>query len=292
MVGVTPSTLRKTSQKYFDSLKPVRDAIWETFRFVSCKSSFADSNRTRVIDAVRFGAQENGVASGRSPDGSPTIRRLASPTRGTNNAPWRLESIVINEIMFHPLEPDAEYVEIFNTSTNFAFDLSNWRINGLDYTFPPGTVITNRQLIVLAKDPAAFIRAYGTAIPVLGVFSGNLQSDGETLTLIRPAAGGNEADLVVDKVRYENRTPWSTNANGTGSSLQVIDPNQENSREFHSPGVVPLFRRPAYFRRAVPLFRGADRGRKKKLSRPLNGGGPRGARCDRRQTAAQGFGSW
>ncbi len=148
----------------------------------------------------------------------------------TATSPSPQNVVVINEIMFHPLEPDAEYVEIFNTSTNFAFDLSNWRINGLDYTFPAGTVITNRQFIVLAKDRAAFIRGYSNAIPVLDVYSGNLQSDGETLTLIRPAANSNEVDLVVDKVRYENRTPWSTNANGTGSSLQVIDPNQENSR--------------------------------------------------------------
>ena len=53
MVGVMPSTVRNTSQKYFDSLNPVREATWEILRFVSCKSSFADSNRTRVISLFR-----------------------------------------------------------------------------------------------------------------------------------------------------------------------------------------------------------------------------------------------
>src|SRR5215212_2944039 len=52
MVGVTPSTVLNTSQKYFDSLKPVRDATCEILRFVSCSSSFADSNRTRVISLL------------------------------------------------------------------------------------------------------------------------------------------------------------------------------------------------------------------------------------------------
>src|SRR6185436_19337678 len=54
--------------------------------------------------------------------------------------------IVMNEIMYHPLVPDATYVELFNTSTNW-FDLSNWRLNGLDYTFPLGSVISNRQYL-------------------------------------------------------------------------------------------------------------------------------------------------
>src|SRR6185295_6122757 len=53
----------------------------------------------RVIDAVRFGAQERGVATGRYPDGAPSFTRLEAPTPGTNNAPFRSESVVINEIM-------------------------------------------------------------------------------------------------------------------------------------------------------------------------------------------------
>src|SRR5207253_4597928 len=65
-------------------------------------------------------------------------------------------SIVINEIMSQPLVPDAAYVELFNRSTNYSFDVSGWRLNGLDFTFPGGSVITNQQYLLLAKDQAAF----------------------------------------------------------------------------------------------------------------------------------------
>src|SRR5262249_42093401 len=44
------------------------------------------ADQTRVLDAIQFGGQENGVSSGRSPDGAPEIRRLAVTTPGAANA--------------------------------------------------------------------------------------------------------------------------------------------------------------------------------------------------------------
>jgi hypothetical protein len=138
-------------------------------------------------------------------------------------------AIVINELMPNPKVPDAEYVELFNTSSNAAFDLSGWIFRGLDYTFPPGSYLSPRSFLVLVKDLAAFNAAYGAAIAPFGQFNGNLQSGGETLTLIKPGADG-ASDLVVAKVRYDDELPWPTNANATGSSLQLIDPLQDNWR--------------------------------------------------------------
>ncbi|MCW5559622.1 MAG: lamin tail domain-containing protein, partial [Verrucomicrobiae bacterium] len=57
----------------------------------------------RVLDALRFGPQEDGVSLGRQPDGAPTIRRLEEPTPGAANASWRRESLVISELMYHPI---------------------------------------------------------------------------------------------------------------------------------------------------------------------------------------------
>jgi len=137
-------------------------------------------------------------------------------------------TVVLNEIMYHPLVPDASYVELFNTSTNFWFDLSSWRFNGLDYTFPLGSYITNRQYLILAKSRTAFASAYGT-VPVFDQFDGILQTNGETLTLIKPGATPAE-NVVITRVRYEAAAPWPTGPNGTGSSLQLIDATQDNGR--------------------------------------------------------------
>jgi hypothetical protein len=116
-------------------------------------------------------------------------------------------SVVINEIMYNPVVPDAEFVELLNTSTSVAFDLSGWRFNGLDYTFPQGSFIGPRGILALVKDRTAAAIAYGTNFLAYDVFNGNLQVNGETLTLIRPG-GTNAPDVIIDKVRYENATPW------------------------------------------------------------------------------------
>lgn len=137
-------------------------------------------------------------------------------------APLPQNQIVINEIMFHPFLPGAEYLEIFNTSHTHAYDLSFWRINGLEYTFPPGTLITNGQFIVLAKDRSAFANAYGVTRPVQDVYPGNLRKSGETLTLVMP---GNS---VADKILYEAAAPWPGTTNGF--SYQLKDANEDNSR--------------------------------------------------------------
>jgi hypothetical protein len=56
-----------------------------------------------------------------------------------------------------------------------------------------------------------------------------LQNSGETLTLLRPGSQAGE-EIVVDKVKYEGRDPWPAAARGGGSSLQLIDPGQDNAR--------------------------------------------------------------
>lgn len=147
------------------------------------------------------------------------------------NAPLELPigRVVFNEIMFHAAVPDAEYVELYNRSTNTTFDLSGWRVNGLDYTFPPGSYLAPRSYLVLAKNRSVFASTYGGAGALFDEFGGDLQLDGETLTLIQPGDTPTE-DVVIDKVRYEGTLPWPAAADGTGSSYQLIDLTQDNSR--------------------------------------------------------------
>jgi hypothetical protein len=137
--------------------------------------------------------------------------------------------IVINEIMYNPLISESAYVELFNTSSNYTFDLSGWRINGLDFTFPAGTIITNRQFLVVTKNRGAFGAAYGWNIPAICEFDGQLDNGGETLTLIKPGATPDQ-DVVVDRVTYDDDAPWPTAPDGSGFSLQLLDPSQDNNR--------------------------------------------------------------
>jgi hypothetical protein len=147
-------------------------------------------------------------------------------------------SLVINEIMYNPARPEASYVEIFNTS-NFAFTLGGWRVNGLDFTFGPSSYISGRQYLVLAKNRAAYTAAYPGAVAPYDQFDGGLDDGGETITLQRPVyeviingstRTTNVTYVAVDKVRYDDDPPWPPNADGFGPSLQLIDAAQDNSR--------------------------------------------------------------
>ena len=148
------------------------------------------------------------------------------------NAPLEspLGRVLFNEIMFQAAVPDAEYVELYNRATNTTFDLSGWRVNGLDYTLPPGSLLAPRGYLVLAKNRSVFASTYGTTIPLFDEFGGAFQSDGETLTLLQPGMTSAE-DIVIDRVRYEGDLPWPASAaHGTGSSYQLVDLNQDNAR--------------------------------------------------------------
>lgn len=138
------------------------------------------------------------------------------------------EAIVFNEIMYNPTATNASYIEIFNNS-DAAFDVSSWRLDGLDYVFPSGSVLAARSYLTLAKSTAAFAAAYGLKVPVFGQFNGQLNTAGQTIALIKPGATPLD-DLVVDEVRYEASLPWALGANGQGAALQLIDPSQDNSR--------------------------------------------------------------
>lgn len=137
--------------------------------------------------------------------------------------------VVINEILYNPADPDAEFIELHNSHPSFAFDLSGFEMSGVGFTFPAGSLIQPNGFLVLVKNRAAFGLAFGATVPVLGPYSGNLQRNGETLRLVRPGATPEE-DFTIDEVRYENLPPWPANADGLGPSLQLIDPAQDNSR--------------------------------------------------------------
>jgi len=172
------------------------------------------TNRFNVVGVDRHGQPVPGAS------GTVTVVYL-----GAASSP--VGQVVINEIMCSPVVFNSEYVELLNTSTNITFDLSGWQFQGLAYTFPAGSLIGPEAFLVLAVNRAAFAAAYGATVPVFDTYTGSLQP-GQTLALAQP--GSNGASNVVAQVRYEGVAPWPVGANGSGSSLQLIDPHQDNWR--------------------------------------------------------------
>jgi regulation of enolase protein 1 (concanavalin A-like superfamily) len=147
----------------------------------------------------------------------------------TGPAPSPVGQVVINEIMYNPSLPEGDYIELHNNSGTTTFDLSSWQLKGVGYTFPAGSIIGPNGFLVLAANRVSFAAAYGAMAPVFDTFPGTLQSNGETLSLIQPAILASP-EVTVAKVRYGSVAPWPAAATSAGSSLQVLDPLQDNWR--------------------------------------------------------------
>ncbi|RME94084.1 MAG: DUF1349 domain-containing protein, partial [Verrucomicrobia bacterium] len=201
------------------------------------------ADESRVIDAVKFGAQPNGRSTGRQPDGAPRWRLLETPTPGAaNSAPWR-SPVVINEIMYHPLSQrdEDEYVELYNRS-GAPVDVGEWKFtDGIRFTIPAGTVIPAGGYLVVAKD-AANLRSIHPQLDeqnTVGDYSGRLANSGERLSLAMPEdiVGTNEfgvlvtnrVHIVVNQVDYRDGGRWGRWSDGGGSSLELIDPDADNT---------------------------------------------------------------
>jgi len=140
--------------------------------------------------------------------------------------PSPVGQIVINEIMFDPLVPNASFIELYNNSSNTTFDLSGWQIPAIAYTFANGASIGPNAFLVLAASLPAAAGAYGVTNTVFDVFPGTMQP-GALLALLQPSGSSNS---VVAEVQFDTVPPWPTNALGTGYSLQLIDSHQDNWR--------------------------------------------------------------
>jgi len=170
---------------------------------------------------------------------------------GATNAYPLVGPVVINEIMYHPPNygtnaPDVEeFIELLNLSGapvplfDPAHPANVWRLaNAVSFDFPASTTIpAHGSLLVVAFNPAteatalaAFQSRYGTNGTLLGPYSGALNNAGESVELWRPDApqtlphpdAGFVPQILVERVTYSDLTPWPTNADGFGPSLQRI----------------------------------------------------------------------
>jgi PKD repeat protein len=131
--------------------------------------------------------------------------------------------IVITEISYNPPEhgtDSLEYIELYNNDT-IAWDLHNFSFSdGVEYTFPAYNLPAG-SYVVVAKSTSAMQHTFG--VTALQWTSGALTNSGELLRL-KDRFGG-----TVDSVHYLSVLPWDTLANGYGPSLELCDPNADNT---------------------------------------------------------------
>jgi hypothetical protein len=156
------------------------------------------------------------------------------PTLGAVNQGARVGPVVISEICYLPTNSAEPFVELLNV-TSVPVPLydpdqptNTWRLNGLGVTFPPATVIPAQGILLLVASAAdAFRTQFSVPSEVLVLsFAGQLQTNGETLELLRPDSDPTNrmAHALVDRVRYGATSPWPLMAGGRAAALQRVDP--------------------------------------------------------------------
>lgn len=135
-----------------------------------------------------------------------------------------LGSVVFSELMYHPTGPGASFIELFNHSPDQSFELGGCHLEGVDFVFPRGSVISPGGFLVVAESIPGYAAAYTNAEVLAGAYSGSLDNGGERLRLRSPAQDG---DAVLDEVYYGDSFPWPTAADGRGCSLQRLNPSED-----------------------------------------------------------------
>jgi hypothetical protein len=195
---------------------------------------FIQPDGSRVLDAVQFGAQADGVSYGRWPDGANDFYALAANSPGTNNSAIVIGDIVINELMYDPISgnDDDQYIELYNKGTN-TIDLAGWQFTaGVSFTFPTNAIISPNGYVVVGKNTARLFAHYTNldAGNTYGNYSGKLSHNGELVVLSQPESyfGTNTIYVEEDEVSYGTGGRWGQWSAGGGGSLELIDPHSNH----------------------------------------------------------------
>ena len=216
------------------------DQVWLTL---------TDANSdTWIVDDVHFGATRSSESLGRFSHGP--LVPTASITLGAENGLPREMPVMISEIHYHPAAPsaaaleadsevnlgDLEFIELQNTS-DAVVDLSNFRLRGgADYNFDAGqTLQPNETIVVVSFNPEradnasrlnAFKAEYGIGddVTVVGGYGGQLGDSFDRVRLeSRPTDPADGVSFVFeDGTLYDDQSPWPTNADGEGHSLNRV----------------------------------------------------------------------
>ncbi len=131
-----------------------------------------------------------------------------------------VENLRITEIMYHPEDPNTEYIELTNAGPE-SINLNGVQfVDGINFLFGNQPLAAG-HFIVVVQDFAAFSAKYGADISVAGQYTGSLSNSGELLEL-QDVLG-----RTIEGFTYQDN--WHAQADGKGLCLTRLngdkDPN-------------------------------------------------------------------
>ncbi len=119
-------------------------------------------------------------------------------------------AVIINEVHYHPVDEttQSEWIEL-RCLHGVDVDLSGWQLKGgVNFTFPPGTIVSGRGFLVVAQNPAAL-----PGVTALGPWTGKLGNAGEEIRLV------NNSNRIMTQLTYGDGGDWPTGPDGCGPTL-------------------------------------------------------------------------
>ena len=135
-------------------------------------------------------------------------------------------TVVFSELMYHPATNEAanEWIELHN-SMSVDMDISGWEFTGgLDYVFPPETIIPGGAYVVVAANPEVMANVVPDRSLLFGPYSGRLDNGGESVRL------RNNSGRRMDEVDYGDSGRWPVSPDGGGPSLAKLREISANDR--------------------------------------------------------------
>ncbi len=139
-----------------------------------------------------------------------------------------LQYIVINEINYNSSDAfdTGDWIEIYNRGDS-GRDITGWILKDSDdehqFIFPSYTNIPAEDYLVVCRDEEAFVSLHPYVTNHTGDFDFGLSSHGECIRLY------DDSLQLVDSVCYGNSAPWPAGPNGTGPTLELINPAVDNT---------------------------------------------------------------
>ncbi|MBN1818400.1 MAG: lamin tail domain-containing protein [Sedimentisphaerales bacterium] len=208
---------------------------------------------TGFFEKQSFGASATGIPFGRheTSTGTTDFVAMSQATIDNENAYPKVGPVVISEIMYEPPmgkyfdNDEFEYFELMNITgqpvplqsyDNELNDFLPWRMtDGIDFTFPPDTVLKANERLLLVRNLDAFTDRYSVPAntQIFEWTDGRLNNAGEKVQL---SMQGDQVDGVLyyirlDSVEFSDASPWPQIDNRTpdlvdkpGQSLHLKNP--------------------------------------------------------------------
>ncbi len=132
-----------------------------------------------------------------------------------------LDGLRVTELMYNPAEGGTEFIEVANVG-DMPLDLTGVQLNGgVEFLFPDVRLAPGERAVV-ADQPDLYLQQYGSGSHLVGQFTGALSNQGERIILRLP----DPQQSAILRFDYDALALSFPETNGTGRSLEIVDPNR------------------------------------------------------------------